>query len=342
MIDKNQVTKANDLNLRAYKLSRIEQLFLLSVISLVQPTDEDFKTYKINIKDFINLLSLKGKSKYCDLPKITKSLMTKVIEIKRSHSLLQVCWFSSVEHKTGEGIIEVEFSPKLKPYLLNLKNNFVSYSLNQVSNLSSKYSIRIYELLRQFSYQKTVKFNLEEFRLLIGIDSGEYPRYSNLKQRVLNKSKKEISKKTDIDFNFEEIKSGRKVIGIKFYINKNKNNKAVDEIAMSLDSTSTENEIHKNNEKNYIEKVKSIIKEPIDSDDAHKIYKASNGNLSLIEKIYEKSKKYDIDSIVAFMISGVKSNYKDDIKSVKKDHFNDFDQRTYDFEDLEKKLLGIK
>jgi len=256
MLDRNKVTKANDLNLRAYQLTRIEQLFVLSVISLIEPNDENFKTYKIRIKEFIDLLKLEGQSKYYDLPKITKGLMSKVIEIKNPHSLLQVCWFSSVEHKIGKGIIEVEFSPKLLPYLIDLKENFVTYALKQVAILSSKYSIRIYELLKQYSYKKIFEISLPEFRILIGIEEGSYPLYNNLKERVLKTAQKELNKKSDISFKFEEIKTGRKVTALKFVINANE--KPLDEVCASSEGKPAfEN---KNESTELINELKGIFK----------------------------------------------------------------------------------
>jgi plasmid replication initiation protein len=54
--------------------------------------------------------------------------------------------------------------------------------------------------------------------------------YQNVKNRILISGQREISSKTDISFEFEEIKTGRKVTSIKFQINDNKaKNKVIDE-----------------------------------------------------------------------------------------------------------------
>ncbi|MRB31447.1 RepB family plasmid replication initiator protein, partial [Bacillus thuringiensis] len=53
-----------------------------------------------------------------------------------------------------------------------------------------------------------------------------YPNYTNFKQRVLNPSQKELNQKTDISFEFEEIKSGRKVKKIRFIIRSQKRKSA--------------------------------------------------------------------------------------------------------------------
>ena len=340
MLKDNIVTKANDLNLRAYKLNRIEQLLVLSVASMIQPNDEDFKTYKIYIRDFMDLLSIQDQSKYVELPKITKGLMSKVIEIKREHSLLQVCWFSSVEHKLGDGIIEVEFSPKLKPYLLNLKDNFVSYALNEVSKLSSKYSIRIYELLKQYQFRKTIEFEINEFRELIGLDDTMYPRYSNMKPKILLSSQKELRSKSDIFFKFEEIKTGRKVTSLKFYIYQN-NVKSVDNVKMSEEVSATVSEDNEQ-EKEDLEKIIYMMKaENIKELDAIKIYKAANGDINKIQEKYNLSKSMPgIKNIVGWMIKAIQEDYHAIKGKGKIDNFNNFEQRQYDFEDLERKLLG--
>jgi len=336
----NIVTKANDLNLRAYKLNRIEQLLVLSVASMIQPNDEDFKTYKIYIRDFMDLLSIQDQSKYVELPKITKGLMSKVIEIKREHSLLQVCWFSSVEHKLGDGIIEVEFSPKLKPYLLNLKDNFVSYALNEVSKLSSKYSIRIYELLKQYQFRKTIEFEINEFRELIGLDDTMYPRYSNMKPKILLSSQKELRSKSDIFFKFEEIKTGRKVTSLKFYIYQN-NVKSVDNVKMSEEVSATVSEDNEQ-EKEDLEKIIYMMKaENIKELDAIKIYNVANGNINKIQEKYNLSQSMTgIKNIVGWMIKAIQEDYHAIKSKANTDYFNNFDQRNYDFEKLERQLLG--
>lgn len=115
------VTKANTLITSNYDLSLKEQRVILTLASTVQPTDEDFKPYKVSIKDFTELLGIEDKRKYSKIPKVTKELMQKVLEIKQGDDILQVVWLSSAHYKKGTGIVELEFSPKLKPFMLGLK-----------------------------------------------------------------------------------------------------------------------------------------------------------------------------------------------------------------------------
>jgi plasmid replication initiation protein len=340
MLKINKVTKANDLNLRAYQLNRTEQLLVLSAISLIHPEDEDFKTYNISIKDFLNLLEIEDKSKYVELPKLTKGLMSKVIEIRKPHSLLHVTWFASAEHKQGEGIIEVQFSPKLQPYLLNLKDNFVTYGLNQVSKLSSKYSIRIYELLKgnEFKNQRSVQFELNDFREMVGIPEATYPQYSNLKQKVLLAAQREINESTDIAFEFEEIKVARKVAELKFFIKANKpqNNKRKESLPPSEGNIASVNE---NPLESKLEPLRAIMDKSITNLEIKKIYDAGKGELEKIIKVYYYAKDKEVNNLVGYVIGILKNGFSAPKKNIPKSK-KDFDEREYNYDELEKKLLG--
>ena len=210
------VSKANDLITANYDLSLEEQRVILTLASTIQPDDEEFKPYKFRIKDFMSILGIKTKTKYTEIPKITKNLMKKVIEIKKDNKILQVAWLSSAEYEISSGTVELQFSPKLKPYFLKLKKLYTSYRLENILSLKSKYSIRIYELLKSNQFKGYIIEDLEALRNMVG--ATEYIVYANFKSRILKQSQKEINAKTDLNFDFEEIKTGRKVTSIKFII----------------------------------------------------------------------------------------------------------------------------
>jgi plasmid replication initiation protein len=220
----NFVTKSNKLIEANYKLGVIEQKIILCLASNIQPTDSDFKTYTLPIKEFTRLLGLKGSPKYKDLRDITKELMQKVFEIRINKKVIQVAWLSFVAYNESEGTIDIRFDPFLRPYLLELKREFTSYKLENVVKLKSTYAIRIYELLKQYEKIQERTFLLKDLRKLLGAEDI-YPAYGNFKQRVLMPAQKELKAKTDISFKLEEIKNGRRVIKIKFIIESVKQNK---------------------------------------------------------------------------------------------------------------------
>ncbi len=135
--------------------------------SNIEPSDRDFKTYTFPIKQFHDLLGLSGSTKYTELSKITKELVSKVIEIRIGEDLLQVSWLSSAIYNKNKGTIDLRFDPLLKPFLLELSSKFTSYRLANVVKLKSTYAIRIYELLKQYEHIKERTISLEKSKILL-------------------------------------------------------------------------------------------------------------------------------------------------------------------------------
>jgi len=334
------VTKSNTLITSNYDLSVQEQKIILTLASMVQPQDENFKPYIFKIHDFMELLGIESKTKYTEIPKITKELMQKVFEIKRGNKVIQLSWLSSVEYEKGTGLVELEFSPKLKPYLLELKGLHTSYKLENILSLKSKYSIRLYEILKSNLFKNDIEIELEDLKRMVGATEKAYKTYTNFKSKVIFQAQNELPLKTDICFEFKEIKTGRKVTSLKFYINTNKTkNKAIEEACVTLEGKYTNEE-----EKHFIElinEVKSIFKENIEGFEAKSILDTAKGNINIIKEKYEIAKVTPgIKGIVGWMCDAIKRDYQQLKGKVDNGSFNNYEQRSYDFDKLEKALLG--
>ncbi|MCY6355986.1 replication initiation protein [Clostridium sp. ZS2-4] len=330
-MDKNYlVSKSNTLITSSYDLSLEEQKIILTLASMVQPTDEEFKPYKFKIKDFMNLLNISTKTKYSVLPKITKNLIKKVVEIKEGDEYIQLSWLSSAKYKKGSGELTLMFDPNLKPYLLKLNKLYTSYKLENILQLKSKYSIRIYEIMKSYEFRKqgSILIEINDLRRMLGLDEKQYPRFSNFKQKILSVAQEEINDKTDISLDYEQIKSGKRVIALKFIIN----------ACMSPNSP-----IYDIENDDYIEQIRNIFSEDITLLEAEKIYNAADENIERIKEKYLLAKEQKkIKSLVPWIIKALKEDFKTPIKSEIIDSFNDYEQRKYDFDELEKRLLGWK
>jgi plasmid replication initiation protein len=110
--------------------------------------------------------------------------------------------------------------------VFNILNTF-TYQLKNVIRLNSIYSIRLYELLKQYEKIGYRSFEIDTFRDILQISKGY--RYNNIKNLIL-KSQKELSEKTDLSFTFKESKQSRKVVSITFYIEEKKQQVRLDEV----------------------------------------------------------------------------------------------------------------
>ncbi|MBA2176867.1 replication initiation protein [Halobacillus locisalis] len=225
--ERNWVTKSNELIEATYRspLTKREQKLIAYVVSQIEPRDEEFHIYRVSIREFTKMMGLE-QPKYTELGDILKKLMSKVIEIEKTDGKkLLTHWISGAEYSPDEGpqegTIDFSFDPRLKPYLLQLKNQFTSYRLENILELKSGYSIRFYELLKKWENVGVVTFTVDELRRKVGAVEV-YKEFANFRQRVLEPASKELREKTDIYFEYEPIKKGRKYHSITFSIQLNK------------------------------------------------------------------------------------------------------------------------
>ena len=191
----------------------------------------------------------------------------------------------------------------------------------------------------EFKKQGYIEIEVEELRKLLKADNI-YPRYNDFKRKVLEQTQKELKKISDINFDFDEIKTGRKVTALRFYIHQNRM-KSINN-AMIIEEVSATVSEDNEQEKEDIEKIIYMMKaESIKELDAIKIYRAANGYINKIQEKYNLSKSMPgIKNIVGWMIKAIQEDYHAIKGKEKISSFNNFDQREYDFEKLERKLLG--
>jgi plasmid replication initiation protein len=151
---------------------------------------------------------------------VAQNLMKKVFTIESVNEQgkkvqTTLAWFSFVEYVQGSGSVQVRFDRALKPYLLGLKECFTEYDFRYLMPMRSRYSIRIYELLKMHPTFGKRYFDLQEFKSLLQIDRQRgLKRYWNLKTRILLPAMKEITQNTDLQvFRCEEKRKSGRVLG---------------------------------------------------------------------------------------------------------------------------------
>ncbi len=83
---------------------------------------------------------------------------------------------------------------------------------------SSKYAVSLYENLSQWvnlDYKSFQDFSLEEFRDILGVVEGKYPKYGALSRHVIQLAVIEINALAPFNVTVIPVKTGRKVTGIR-------------------------------------------------------------------------------------------------------------------------------
>jgi plasmid replication initiation protein len=126
-------------------------------------------------------------------------------------------WVSEIRYIDKEASVKLIFSPSVVPLITRLEQHFTSYEIEQVRHLSSRYAIRLYELLIQWrSIGKTPFIELTELRLRLGVSDDEYQRMELFKRKILDLSISQINEHTDILVGYEQHKAGRVITGFTF------------------------------------------------------------------------------------------------------------------------------
>ncbi len=235
------IRKSNELVEARYKFDIWETRVFTKMLTMVRRDDKDFKNYRIYLRDVIKEFNLENNNDAYDrLRNGAMKLMSKIVKVVRNTDEglkeLNTPIVVGVENliKPNKSVedakfIDVSFHPGMKPFILSLQSHFTTYDVNNILKLPSSYSIRIYELLKQYQKIGKRKFTVEELKEIIGVIEeidmngkkkfkDNYPKYGNFRQRVLEKAKKDLAKHTDIRFEYDPIKRGRAVHEILFYI----------------------------------------------------------------------------------------------------------------------------
>jgi plasmid replication initiation protein len=214
----------NNLVEAKYSMTLQQKRIMIWLVSQIKPDDIDFKEHVLNIRELIKICQLSGESSYKEIKDITFSLIEKGIRIiditdPENKREIQVSWLSSADYYQGQ--VKLSFSPKLKPYLLQLKEKFTTINVIDLMQFKSIHAIRIYELLKQYQDIGERTLGIEEIKECCGV-KDKFKQYIEFEKYLLLIAQREINEKSDIHFEFERIKPSRKIVGIKFIISKNK------------------------------------------------------------------------------------------------------------------------
>ncbi|RDH41726.1 replication initiation protein [Zooshikella ganghwensis] len=136
----------------------------------------------------------------------------------------------NTEHMVNEKGEHVPLSVTLKftetalPMIHGFTKNFTQYHLERIKKLESPYSARLYEILRRYHPIKKqevtiVTIELERLKRMLKVEHKPgYKRYNNFRNEILLRTQKDIKKNTDLEFEFEGQRNGRKIDKIMFIV----------------------------------------------------------------------------------------------------------------------------
>ena len=194
------IVKDNALMNASYNLALVEQRLILLAILEARETGKGINAndpLTVHASSYINQFNVERHTAYQALKDACKDLFARQFSYqeKRERGRINITsrWVSQIGYMDDTATVEIIFAPAVVPLITRLEEQFTQYDIEQISELSSAYAVRLYELLICWrSTGKTPIIDLTEFRKRLGVLDTEYTRTDNLKMRVieldLNKS----------------------------------------------------------------------------------------------------------------------------------------------------------
>lgn len=213
VVKKSNALVRSRINITNIQASRI----LATLIASIRPDETDFsEPYCLEIKDFLSNDS--GKS-YAEIRIVCRELARSFAELEMEDPidgsiLIESPFFSRLVYKKGK--IEALFNHSVKKELLTLRGHFTRYKLIDYLLLPSIYSQRIFEILKSWDDKSEVTITLSSLHEILNTPESLRANFKDFRRRVLEKAHNDITKKTDLYFEWEPIKQGRSVEAIRF------------------------------------------------------------------------------------------------------------------------------
>lgn len=382
MIEKGEmiVCKSNELIQKSkFSLNRTEiQIVNYMIAQIDSPRyDVDFNKIRFEVKEFYNLLGVDNVagSAYNYLKNTIQKLADKSMWIPLDgdrETLIR--WIEKPIIDKHSGCIEIKLDDDLKPYLLNM-TGYIKAQLSYSFQMTSKYSIRLYELLKSWEGCKNgvKKFEIDELKKQIDATQKSYNNFAKFNQTVLTIAIREINNITDLYTSYTVIKSGRKVTHIEFTIKKKTKKNSEEQLPGQMEiydyqdvlpgdsQTAEDIYLQKISEEAFnlefnIETVAYLVEigrekaqSRVSSDNIFDVDAANSEKISYYREKYLQMKsgstsksakaraKY-LEKILIADRDDVGQNSVQD-KSKNSNKFNNFEQRNYNMSDLEQQLL---
>jgi plasmid replication initiation protein len=213
----NAITEAR------YDISSLEKniIYMLLLAIKASATTIQKNYYRISLKELNQRIGFKIKLE--ELIAASRSLLSRVYTIiEEDGAELHTSLISSITNITDEEL-EIGVSSMALPYLIFLQEKYTEFDLDTALGMDSIYSKRMYEMLSQYRKAGEISISLEDLKwrlALIDSKTGieKYKAWTNFQKAVLETPKKELSQKSDINFTYKTIKTGKKYTHLHFTI----------------------------------------------------------------------------------------------------------------------------
>jgi plasmid replication initiation protein len=165
---------------------------------------------RLSAAEYATQFNITEPAAYIALAAAADKLLEKSFRILRpTGSILKIAICSQVEYIEKEGHIYIEFSDRILPHLVKLKDQYTMYSLAEIAGFNSEFTVRLYELVQQWKTQGYIKLKIKDLRHILGC-TNRLLKYYDFKRFAFEHAVNEINKHYDVNLKFNEVEETKK------------------------------------------------------------------------------------------------------------------------------------
>lgn len=192
-----------------------EERIIAQVAAFNRLNDSDFPDTAFLVGQVVNSPKKISTRQLSEIQKAAEKLVSTTFTLYRSrNSFRTYAVFSYIDF--DHGIITAKLNPSLKPHYLELKKQFAIRSLPGFRELTSVYSQQFFRFLNSWSNVAEKYITLEELHHVTAAPESFKKDFRNFRLRVLELAHREINTKTNLKYDWEPVKVGKKVVEIRF------------------------------------------------------------------------------------------------------------------------------
>ena len=207
----------------SYKIDFREKKVLLAMINQVIRRG-DQEEYILRAPEAAEITGLDKKDLYRNIKTIANNLREKFIfwyENDEQEEFDMLFPFNRLTYK--KSVFTFQLNQDFKELILKYKEGYTKYFLRNIKPMKSVYSIRLYELLKQYQ-EVGAQSRCFEIPQLQEILQCSYSVFSNFRIKVIEKAVEEINAYSDLSISYYCEKKTRSYFWITFSISKNHKN----------------------------------------------------------------------------------------------------------------------
>jgi len=362
------VRKSNDFISAKYKSSLLENQVMAIALTRIEVNNNDkdspleARLYPGEIKKLVS----DPAHIYRDLKKLAKTITGHTMFLEDGKGNFKA--FAVVPNADYiDGVFVIKFNNELRDHVLGLEKNYTTLELSVMTDFKKNASFRLYEVLKKEAYKipngkdnyTQIEYNISELRFIIGLANSDdqsvknamasmksidwdelyekldkkdkkYEEWRDFQRRILIPAKEELEEKSDIRFEYEPVKEGRKTKRILFTIYRNipRNPEIIDERQALFEATTKPNRQLEMPYDLYVELYEEYVgHNQLSKEDIDLLFKKAGGDAEKVKSaISLADKQPSIDNYMGWLIRCIENDYAqtevidgsfEDAKSVK-------------------------